>query len=102
MQTIIGTLLDVTSSQREYEGRSWTEHTAHILDGLATTQVTLQGPSRDGRSAGLDPAVVTPHNGERVCLETYSRGSKNGRVYVTAVRVMASDDLADALGLVSV
>lgn len=102
MQTIIGTLLDVTERPREWEGRKWTEHVAHVLDGVHTTEVTLQGPSRDGRSAGLDPALLKPHNGERVCLEVYGRGGGNKRVYLTATRVLDADALADSLGLVSV
>lgn len=101
MQLIIGTLLGVTDSQREYEGRSWIEHTAHILDGVRTMEVTLQGPSRDGSSRGLDPTLVKQHDGERIALETYSRTGKT-RVYVTATKLLAADDIAEALGLVSV
>jgi hypothetical protein len=102
MELIIGTLLDVTSAQREYDGRSWIEHTAHMLDGVATVPVTLQGPSRDGSNPGLDPVLVKTHNGERVALEVYSRGGNNKRVYKTATRLVSADDLADALGLATV
>lgn len=103
MHVIIGTLLDVTARQREYEGRTWTEHTAHLLDGHEVTDVTLQGPSRDGRSQGLLPDVVTPFKGQRVAFEVYARGGGNKRVYVTATALLSEDSLADSLsGLVSV
>jgi hypothetical protein len=101
MQLIIGTLLGVTDSQRDYEGRSWIEHTAHILDGVRTMEVTLQGPSRDGSSRGLDPTLVKTHEGERIALETYCRSGKT-RVYFTATKLMTEQDVAEALGLVSV
>lgn len=100
---VIGTLLDVTTRQREYEGRTWDEHTAHLLDGHEVSDVTLQGPSRDGRSAGLSPLVVIDHKGERVALDVYCRSSNNTkRVYFTATELLTADDIAERLGLVSV
>lgn len=102
MIAIIGTLLDVTPRQRDYEGRTWTEHTAHLLTGIETVMVTLQGPSRDGRSAGLDPAAVLEHKGQSVALDVYARGGGNKRVYFTATAILSEDALATALGLLSV
>jgi hypothetical protein len=101
MQTIIGTLLDVTSRERTWpSGDKSIEHTAHILDGVATAQVTLANPR--GMEPGLDPALVKTYNGQRVCLEVYGRGGNNKRVYLTATRVLDVDALADALGLATV
>lgn len=100
MQLIIGRLVDVTEATREYEGRSWIEHTAHVLDGINMAQVTLQGPSRDGKSRGLDPVLVKADIGKQIALETYSRPGKT-RVYITATAVRSGDDIANALGLLS-
>lgn len=101
MDIIIGTLLDVTSEERSYEGRTWIEHTAHLLDGVRTDRVTLQRP-RDGRDPGLDPALVKTYNGQRLALETYSRSSNNTKnVYRTATRILSEDDIASSLGLLS-
>lgn len=101
MQTIIGTLLDVTTYEGTWpSGDKRVEHTAHILDGIRTTQVTLAN-ARPGEP-GLEPGVVAAHKGERIALETYGRGGNNKRVYLTATRLLTADDFADALGLAAV
>jgi len=101
VQTIIGTLLDVTTYNGTWpSGDARVEHTAHILDGIRTTQVTLANPR--GTDPGLQPGVVSAHKGEVVALEVYGRGGNNKRVYLTATRLLTADDFADALGLASV
>jgi hypothetical protein len=79
MQMIHGIFLGTTTRKREYEGRSWDETTAHVLDGVRTTECTL--------AKDFDPSTLPSINDE-VLFETYSRGAANKRVYVTALRVL--------------
>lgn len=101
MQTIIGTLIDVTSRERTWpSGDKSIEHTAHVMDGVRVDQITLQNSTSERQ--GLDPDLVKTYKGERLALEVYGRGSANKRVYLTATRVLDVDALADALGLATV
>lgn len=95
MMILTGTLLAVSDRPREWQGDRWNERTLHLLDGVRTTEVTLQRGS-DTRPTFDESALPAPNS--PVALSVYARAGKS-RVYFTASHVVSEHEVAEALGL---